>query len=157
MVRILYPCALTFAAQRGGEKMGILEDAFGTKEVKETAPGVPFKVKMSFRPVRLSARSDDSAELLVDIENVSSEPVLASFLVRVPKALGFDSVGAQKEKEFRLGYIEPGKKSSLAVPITGNNQTPPGMYKILAAVVAHYRDYSHIQNMVRKELELRVV
>ncbi|MFH0927669.1 MAG: hypothetical protein V1822_03755 [Candidatus Micrarchaeota archaeon] len=118
---------------------------------------LPFKFSTSFRPVRLRAMSQNSCELLISIKNTSAQAHICSIVVEVANSLGFDSMGLHKKKELRLGSLEPSASKEISVPITANNQTPAGNYRIFITAYSHYRDYSHVLNSVRKSAELRVV
>lgn len=82
---------------------------------------------------------------------------MCSILVELPKSIGFDTVGLHKAKELRLGNLEAGKERDVSVTINANNQTPAGAYRLFVTLYAHYRDYAHVLNSVRKAVELRAV
>ncbi len=133
-------------------------DIFGKKDVgKELVRGVPYKIKTSFRPLRITARKNESVDLIVEVTNRTEEQLLTSVVVKVGKKLGFDNVGMNKVKEVRLGYLQGGETKELNVGVYGNSGTPPGTHKVLVKVFSHYRDYNHVLNSVKKMVELRAV
>ncbi len=147
--------------------MGIFDSLMG-KSKTDAAPnapipavgathGAPFTLSVAFRPLRLSARSDGSVDLLATIHNVSGMPTMCSLVVELPKSLGFDGVGLHKTKELRMGQLGADEKKEVVVTIVGSSQTAPGLYRLQATAYAHYRDYSHVLNSVSKTVELRVV
>ena len=139
--------------------MGLLDSIFGnSSKPSGGAPGGPaFTISTSFRPMRLAARSNNSADLLVTLSNISGTPQMCSVVVELPTSMGFDSVGLHKTKELRLGTLDAGAKKDLAISIYSNSQTPAGLYQLKLSVYSHYRDYAHVLNSVSKTLELRVV
>ena len=138
--------------------MGLLDNIFGGSSKPAAAPGGPeFTISTSFRPMRLAARSNNSAELLVTLHNISGSSQMCSVVVELPKSLGFDSVGLHKTKELRLGTLDAGTQKDLSVSIYSSSQTPAGLYQLKLSVYSHYRDYAHVLNSVSKTLELRVV
>ncbi len=138
--------------------MGLLDNIFGNSSKQAAAPGgAAFTISTSFRPMRLAARSNNSVDLLVTLNNISGTPQMCSAVVELPKTLGFDSVGLHKTKELRLGTLDAGAKKDLAISIYSSSQTPAGLYSLKLSVYSHYRDYAHVLNSVSKTLELRIV
>ncbi|VVB57630.1 Uncharacterised protein [uncultured archaeon] len=137
--------------------MGLFDNLFGSSSSEAAPKGSPFAFSYSFRPMRLTGRSNSSVDLLVDLRNASNSPQMCSLVVELPKALGFDGVGLHKTKELRLGTLEAGAQKSLPVSICGTSQTQPGVYRLKVTVYSHYRDYAHVLNSVSKIIELRVV
>lgn len=138
--------------------MGIVEEILGKKEVDDALKGgIPFKLKLNFRPLRLTSRKNNTVELVADIQNATKETVLTSMVVRVPSGLGLDAIGLNRERELRIGHLKDGEEKTLSVTISGTTNTAPGDYKVDVIVMAHYRDYGHVLNAERKSLDLRVV
>jgi len=136
--------------------MGILDGLLGKKEEPARA-GLPFNVSTALRPVRLNARKENCLELLVTVANASSEPLMMSVNVEVPKPLGFENVGLTKIKEIRIGELAAQKEKTVSFSVCANSQTPAGTYSALLTVSQHYRDYSHVLNYAKKSVEVRVV
>ncbi len=139
--------------------MGLLDGLFGKGE---SAPegargGKSFTLNTSFRPMRLAARSDNSVELIIELQNISGQSQLCSVVVEVPKGLGFDGVGLHKTKELRIGQLPAGETKRISVGLHASSQTPAGNYRIQITAYSHYRDYSHVLNSASKPAELRVV
>jgi hypothetical protein len=138
--------------------MGFLDSLLGTsKESQPSGKGTPFSIATSFKPMRLSARSDNSVELVVEVKNTSDQPQLCSILAEVPKGIGFDGVALHKTKEIRIGQLPPHEAKLVPIGLHGSSQTPPGLYRIQLTVYSHYRDYSHVLDSSSKSAELRVV
>jgi uncharacterized membrane protein len=149
--------------------MGLLDSILGKKDsgaagaegaagaIAEGGKVAKFAVTTSFRPMRLAARSDNSVELLLEVQNTSDSPQLCSAVIEVPKGLGFDGVGIHKTKELRLGQVAGGEKKNISVGLHASSQTAPGNYRIAITVYTHYRDYTHVLNSISKQTELRVV
>ncbi len=147
--------------------MGFLDSILGkpSHEEKKDEPilglapvnGIPFSVSTKFHPMRLKSRTENSVDLLLEVNNKSPSAQLCSVVVEVPRTLGFDNVALSKRKELRLGALEGGASKHMAVTITANSQTPPGAYTIAVTVYSHYRDYTHVLNSAAKSIELRVV
>ncbi|MCM8830591.1 MAG: hypothetical protein NC918_00120 [Candidatus Omnitrophica bacterium] len=133
------------------------KESFSEKDLSNKAKASPFILSNSFRPIRLSAKKENSIDLIVKITNKTKQPQLCSFLVAVPSELGLDSTCLSKSKEFRLGFLEPGQTKELTIPIYANSQTPPSLFKIILKTYAHYQNYSRVLNAIQKTVELRAV
>lgn len=137
--------------------MGFLDSVLGKEETAPIKPGLPFAMTCSLRPVRLAARRESSLELLVNIKNVSKKPVMASVSVEIPKALGFENLGITRIKEVRMAEMPPGIEKTVSFSVCSSSQTPAGTYMAIVTLNEHYRDYEHILNYVKKNVEIRVV
>lgn len=145
--------------------MGLFDGIFGQKKEQQevgvlegSGTAVPmFSITTSFRPVRLAARKEESVELELVVKNVSEAETMASVNVDIPKGLGFDGMGIARTKEFRLGTLKSGDEKKFSVSLHGSSQTTPGNYRITISAFAHYRDYGHVLNAVKKAVELRVI
>jgi len=135
--------------------VGLLDNIFGKKE--EEVGKVPFSIKTSLSPVRMTAHKITSVDLTVKIKNHSGDASLTSVMIQAPKPLGLDQSGISKAKEIRLGYLNKGEEKEIVVPIWGNVTTAPGDYNITFEIFCHYRTYAYIQNSMKKIVELRVV
>lgn len=138
--------------------MGLL-DIFGKKDVGDSlVGGVPFSLKMRFRPLRLDTKDKKPADLIIDVENLrDEESLLTSVVVRVPKALGLDSMGLNTMREIRLGYMKPRETKQLTVEIYPTPRTRATDLPVEVTAFCHYRDYSHILNSMKQRIELRVI
>ena len=144
--------------------MGFLDGILGTAGAKkdEAAEGTPtavpmFSITTAFRPVRLAARKEESVDLELGVKNISEGETITSVNVDVPKGLGFDGMGIARTKEYRLGTMKSGEEKKFTLSLHGSSQTTPGNYRITISVYAHYRDYGHVLNSVKKAVELRVI
>src|SRR3989338_8604920 len=98
--------------------MGLLE-VFGKKDVgKSLVRGLPYSLKLRFRPFRMSVKSKSPVDLVIDLTSLrEEEPLMTSVVVQVPKVFGLDAMGISTMREIRLGYMKPGETKSLNVEI----------------------------------------
>ncbi len=114
-------------------------------------------VKGEWVPYHLKANTSSTASLALSIKNVAREPLLTSVTVSLPKGLKFDKAGAVKSSEVRLGTIDPGLTKETMFDVMGDVSTGAGTYVVELTVYAHYGDYAHVMNSVRKNVHINVV
>lgn len=131
-----------------------LFDLFGKKSVSD---GTPFDLSFTFHPLRINAHKVDYIELIITLRNVSKEELLTSFVITVPKGLGFEQTGLSQEKELRLSFLKPGEEKKFKLNVYGNQRTRPDDYLVKMYAISHYRNYGHVLNEVKKEFTLRAV
>ncbi|VVB73555.1 Uncharacterised protein [uncultured archaeon] len=136
--------------------MGLL-DLFGKKDASKITKGVPFDIRTSFNPVRISAHRIDRCDLEIRIKNLESETVLTSLVIETGQGLGLEQMGIQKAKEIRIGYLGKGEEYTIIVPIWSNTSTNPGDAVVKVIGFVHYRTYAYVLNSVKKNLSLRIV
>ncbi len=137
--------------------MGIL-DIFGKKDAStDLGKKVPFMIRTEFTPYHLKSKERGTVSLNIGVKNITGEPVLGSVVVELPKQLSFDSVGASKQREARLGTMADNEEKSASMEIYGGTGTDKGTYTLTVTAFIHYRDYGHIINEVRKRTALEVV
>lgn len=138
---------------------GITEEETQISEETVRTPdiGVPFAISTSFRPVRLNSNTQNNIDLVINLTNQSEKNQICSVVVDLPKNIGFEQMGISRQKELRLGELQPGQSKEFSISLSANNQTPAGFYTLQLTAYSHYRDYTHILNSVRKPVELRVV
>jgi len=138
--------------------MGLLE-LFGKKDVGAAlVRKIPYRLRMRFSPVRLSIKDKQPLDLILDVENtLDEEPLLTSIVIRVPKALGLDSLGLNQMREIRMGYLKPRESKTFHIEVFSTARTKPNDYPVLVTAFSHYRDYSHVLNSEKKRAEIRVV
>jgi len=133
-------------------------DFFGKKNVGEDlVKKVPYGLKLSLHPYRLTANKAESIILYVNLKNLKEEVLLTSIVVEVPKNLGFDQTGLSTTREIRLGEIKPKEEKEIKVEIWGNPRTEQGEYKIGVTAICHYRNYGYVLNAEKREIVLRVI
>ena len=138
--------------------MGIFDSIKGlvsTQEQKKSA--VPFALTTNFTPFRLTSKKNDVVDLNIDVENVYGADALASVVVTVSKGLGTDSTLLNREKTIKLENMKNGENRRVSAQIFSASSTKPGTYKIRVEAFAHYRDYRHVENSIKKIIEVRVV
>jgi uncharacterized membrane protein len=119
----------------------------------------PFAVSLSFLPLRLSAGSSNSINLIAKVKNVSSDNQLVSVDALLPgnAMLGFDKPGINKGIEKRLGELKPGESTEVHFPIWANSQTKDGKYDVDVTVFSHYIGYNKVMSYVKKKTSFRAV
>lgn len=139
----------------------------GKKEEEKTAKEItggkilakPFKINLSFTPLRLSANSKNSVNLLVKIKNLTKDPQLVSVDVLLPKdvVIGFEPTCINKAMEKRLGEVMPGETKEASIPIWSSTQTKVGTHEIGITAYAHYIGYEKVLNYMKTRTSLRIV
>ena len=141
--------------------MGILDRIkqmfSGRDSSSEDAPKIPYLIHTRFNPYRLKARAADSVELIITVKNMTNEDKLTSVTVKCSGDIGFSVTTLKKSHFIRLGVMKPGEEKTVYVPVYGSSITKPKEYPLAVIVTAHFRDYDHIENAVRKKLRLRAV
>ena len=133
-------------------------DLFGKKDAAtEVGRALPYRVSTEFVPYRLYANRKGSALLLMRLKNLTSEPVMSSIVVQVPKGLSLDDTGLSAAKEVRLGTLAPGEEKESRVEVHGDSGTDKGEYTLSITAFIHYRDYGHVLNAMKKKTVLEVV
>jgi len=142
--------------------MGFWDSIIGEKEA--TAPSGkasanPFAVSLSFLPLRLSANSSNSINIIAKIKNVSPDTQLVSVDALLPKnaMLGFDKPGINKGIEKRLGELKAGESTEVSIPIWANRQTKEGKYDVELTVYSHYIGYNKVLSYLKKKTSFRAV
>jgi len=137
--------------------MGLL-DVFGKKDVSgELTKKAPYGLKLSLHPFRITANRSDSVRMNVKVTNRSTEPLLTSVVVQVPKKLGLDSTCLSSAREIRIGELAPGDSKEFGVDIFGGTKTDEGHYDINVTAIAHYRNYAYVLNTEKAATSLRAV
>jgi hypothetical protein len=141
--------------------MGFLDSILGGGNSSTVTPkptSTPFKVVVTFAPLRLSAMKQSTVRMIVKVTNLSDQPVMTSvdaLLARVA-LMGFDSACINKHSEVKVGDIAPGETKEVAIPIYGSHQLKEGVYPYKVSVYAHYQDYTKVLTYVDKKGEIRV-
>jgi len=119
----------------------------------------PFKIAMSFTPLRLSANQKNSVNLNIKVTNITKDPQLVSVDILLPKDafIGFEPTCINKAMEKRLGEIKPGETATAVIPIWANTQTKPGIHEISITVYAHYIGYDKVLNYMKTKTAVRIV
>jgi uncharacterized membrane protein len=137
--------------------MGIL-NLFGKKDsASEITKGPPYSVSTELVPYRLHAKTSESAMLNVKVRNLTKDILLTSVVARVPGKLGFDEMVMQKEKEQRIGEMQPGEVKEIKFLVYSSLGSDAGAYNVTLTTFAHYRDYGHVLNSVKKDIQISVI
>ena len=131
---------------------------FGKKDAaNEISKGPPFSVATELFPYKLQAKKSNSAVMTVKITNITKEILLTSVVAEVPSQLGFDEMNLSKQREIRVGELQPSELKEVRIPIYSSLKSDPGDYTLTLTTIAHYRDYGHVLNMVKKSVEVEIV
>lgn len=131
--------------------MGLF-DLFSKKVVKSNL----YDLQCELHPFRLAAHKNDGVDLEISLQNVHDQPLLTSITVSVPRQLGMDRTGISHEREIRLGELASGQSKRFKIGVFSNQKSAPGTYPVDVFASAHYRDYGHVLNEVRRRLVIRV-
>lgn len=137
--------------------MGIF-DLFGKKDVAtDLRRQLPYNISTSFVPYKLKANSRGSSSLMINLKNMTQEPVTSSVVVEVPERVSLDTTGIAREKEVRLGTLLPNESREAKVDIFSGAGTDRGEYTITITAFIHYRDYAHVLNAMKKRAVIEAV
>ncbi len=137
--------------------MGIF-NIFGKRDVtEELTKNAPFKLATEWVPYRLYSGKKSSSLLVVRLKNMTKEPLLTSVVAELPKQLGFDTMHLSGEQERRLGDLAPGEEKELKFEVYPTANADVGEYTVNLTAIAHYRDYGHVLNAVKKRVTVDVV
>jgi uncharacterized membrane protein len=135
-----------------------LFNIFGKKDSgSELMKGLPFKLVSEWTPYRLYSGKRSSSSLSMRVKNMTKETLLTSVVIQLPDQLSFDEIGVSKEKEMRLGELAPGEEKELRAEVFNNLRADPGEYTVSLTAIAHYRDYGHVLNAIKKKALINVV
>ncbi len=137
--------------------MGIF-DLFGKKDVgTDLRKQLPYNISTEFVPYHLKANSRGSSTLIVNLKNMTHEPVTSSVVVEVPERISLDSTGISKEKEVRLGTLAPDESKEARIELFSGAGTDKGEYTLTITAFIHYRDYAHVLNAMKKRTVIEAV
>ncbi|MDE1825630.1 MAG: hypothetical protein KGH61_00450 [Candidatus Micrarchaeota archaeon] len=135
-----------------------LPNFFGKKNVAdEVARQPPFRLLTEFVPYKLYSDRRSSTTLGLSLKNLTGEPLMSSIVIELPKQLSFDQMGLNHEKELRLGDLAASEEKNARVEIFGGTSVEKGEYTINISAFAHYRDYGHVLNAIKKKSSIEVV
>lgn len=131
---------------------------FGKKNVAdEISKQAPYRLIAEFVPYKLYANRKSSVMLMIRLKNMTSEPLMSSIVVELPKGLSFDEMGLTLQKELRIGEIAANDEKESRVDVYSGPGTDKGEYTLTLTAFAHYRDYGHVLNAMRKRTTVEVV
>jgi hypothetical protein len=137
--------------------MGIF-DLFGKKDVAtDINKSMPYSITTEFVPYKLKSNSRGNSTLVVNLKNMTQEPVLSSVVVQVPERISLDSTGIGKEREVRLGTLKPKEAKEARVEVFSGAGTDRGTYTITITAFIHYGDYAHVLNGMKKRTTIEAV
>ncbi len=127
------------------------------KSDEGAGPRSPYFVGISVTPYRLHANRRDSVMVTVNVRNLTKDPLMTSVEMELPSGLSFDDIGMVRKKLFKLDSLDPGKEKEVKANVLGNVKTDKGDYTMNVVTTAHFRDYDHVVNAVRKTHTLGVL
>jgi uncharacterized membrane protein len=131
---------------------------FGKKDVSsDITKNIPYVIATEFTPYKLYSNKKSSVTMSIKLKNNTNEALLTSMVIELPQKLGFDQVGVAKQKEIRVGKLNPREEKILNIDIFSNIDADAGDYTINLTAIAHYLDYGHVINSVRKRTLIGVV
>jgi len=95
--------------------------------------------------------------MTVKVMNITKEVLLTSVVAEVPGQLGFDEMNLSKQREVRLGELQPNELKEVRIPVYSSMKSDAGEYTLTLTAIAHYRDYGHVLNMVKKRVAVEIV
>jgi uncharacterized membrane protein len=135
-----------------------LFNIFGKKDVRsDITKRSPFLVNTEWVPYKLYAKKKSSSTLFVRVKNLTNEVLLTSLVVELPNKLGFDEMNLAKQRELRVGELGPGEDREAKFNIYNSLDADRGEYTVTLTAIAHYRDYGHVMNAVKKRAPIEVV
>lgn len=139
------------------DTMGIL-DIFGKKDsAKGITKGPPYSVSTELTPYRLYAKRASSATLSVKVKNLTKDVLLTSVVAESAGKIGFDEMLVSKQRELRIGDMQPGEQKEVSVNVYSGVGSDAGEYTITLTTIAHYRDYAHVLNALKKRIIVQLV
>ncbi len=137
--------------------MGIF-NIFGKKDVSAAlVQAAPYRLSTEWVPYKLYANRQNSVSLMVKVKNMTGEILLTSVVAELPKQLGFDEMRVAKERELRLGKMAPNEEREVRLDVFSDINSDPGDYTVTVTAIAHYLDYGHVINAVKKRTSVSVV
>ncbi|MGD0728480.1 MAG: hypothetical protein ABR981_00170 [Candidatus Micrarchaeaceae archaeon] len=137
--------------------MGIL-NIFGKKDAtSDIAKGPPYSVVTELVPYKLYAKKNSSATLRIKVRNLTKEVLLTSLVGEVPNHLGFDEMIMSKQREIRVGEMQPNEEKELKMNLYTSLGSEKGEYTMTLTTIAHYRDYGHVLNALKKRIAIELV
>ena len=138
-------------------QMGLFS-IFGKKDVTDDiTKSAPFRLTSELVPYKLYANKSSSASLMVRVKNLTNEVVLTSVVAEVPANISFDQMGMNKQREIRVGELGPQEEKQVRFDVYSGFKSEKGEYTMTLTAIAHYRDYGHVLNAVKKRATLNVV
>jgi uncharacterized membrane protein len=137
--------------------MGIF-NIFGKRDVStDIEKNSPFRISTELVPYRLYSHKKGGSSLFVRVRNMTKEVLLTSVVAELPEQLGFDEIGMAKQREVHVGELAPGEEHEVRMDVFNTLNADPGEYTLTLTAIAHYRDYAHVLNAVKKRTTLNVV
>ena len=131
---------------------------FGKKDAaSDLVNGPPFMVSTELVPYRLYAKRKSSVALHVKVRNQTKEVLLTSLVAELPQKLGFDEMLMTRQREIKIGEMQPGEEKGVTFNIYSGVGSGAGEYTLGLTTIAHYRDYGHVLNAVKKRMKVSVV
>ncbi len=137
--------------------MGLF-NIFGKKDsAADITKGPPYSVSTELTPYRLYAKKSSSATLSIKVRNLTKDTLLTSVVVESPGKIGFDEMMVSKQRELRVGDMQPNEEKELRLNLYSGVGSDAGEYTLTLTTIAHYRDYAHVLNAIKKRVMIEIV
>ncbi len=133
-------------------------DLFGKKNVaNEIQKETPYRILTEFVPYKLYANRRSSSMLSIRLKNLTKETLMSSLVVELPNKLSFDQIGMTRQREIRIGDLAANEEKESRIDVFSDVGTEKGDYTLTITAFAHYRDYGHVLNAIKKRTDIEVV
>ena len=110
-----------------------------------------------FDTIRAVEGQREPVILEIVVRNDEQESILASVLIKIPFALGFDRAGLMRDTRRRIGYIKAGEEKTIPIPLYCKTNTKEGVYPVEIRAQIHPDKYDKVLKEILYKTELRVI
>ncbi len=136
--------------------MGLF-NLFGKKDAAGSGNATPYSIATELIPYKLYAKKNSTATLEVKLTNLTKDVLLTSLTIEAPAKIGFDEMVVSRQKDIKVGEMQPSENKEVKLNLFSSMASDPGDYTLQITATAHYRDYGHVLNMVKKRITISVV
>ena len=136
--------------------MGLF-NLFGKKADGGSGAATPYSIATELIPYKLYAKKNSTATLDVKVTNLTKDVLLTSLTIEAPAKIGFDDMIVSRQKDIKVGEMQPSENKEVKLNLFSSIASDPGDYTLQITATAHYRDYGHVLNMVKKRITISVV
>ncbi len=108
-------------------------------------------------PFRVSMKSKDSWELILNITNRGTKAKKLSLEIDLPEQVTFSKVGLTKQYEKRYDNFKPGDTIRIKEPIYLSSHCETGNYSGYVKIAEHFGDYGYEMQNRKREVLFRIV
>ncbi len=136
--------------------MGLF-NLFGKKDAAGSGAATTYSIATELVPYKLYAKKNSTATLEVKVTNLTKDVLLTSLTIETPAKIGFDEMIVSRQKDIKVGEMQPSENKEVKLNLFSSMASDPGDYTLQITATAHYRDYGHVLNMVKKRITISVV